>query len=194
MCSQRNFMDDKHESERKVAMRLVRAGRCVDVLVARVRAAGGVHGHVARRVDALRANEALVHARLREMREADDAIWAARGVELGRLLDELEGQIAIATMRLQVEQAVDDAAFAAAVHAELDAWSNYADIVVFKAAAAAESPVARRLQAAVLALREQLAVAGRSLANPTDNAAVRQALLDLDRASDAIAWLHGGVS
>jgi hypothetical protein len=193
MCSQRNVMDDKHESERKVATRLMRAGRCVDLLVARVRAAGGVHGHVARRVDALRANEALVHARLREMREADDAIWAARGVELGRLLDELEGQMAIATMRLQVEQAVDDAAFAAAVHAELDAWSNFADIVAVKAAAA-ESPVARRLQAAVLALREQLAVAGRSLANPTDRAAVRQALLDLDRASDAIASLHGGLS
>ena len=186
-------MDDKHESERTLATRLVRAGRCVDVLVARVRAAGGVHGHVARRVDALRANEALVHARLREMREADDAIWATREVELGRLLDELESQMAIATMRLQVEQAVDDAAFAAAVHAELDAWSSYADILAVKAAAA-ESPVARRLQAAVLALREQLAVAGRSLANPTDHAAVRQALVDLDRASDAIPSLPWGLS
>jgi hypothetical protein len=193
----------KHEAERKVALRLARAGRNVDLLVAAVRAAGyRITGHVARRVDALRAHEAQVHAHLREMREADEAAWAEHGAELGRLLDEFEAQMAIAQARLQAEQAPDEAALEAAIHAELDAWRAYANAVEARAAHTA-SPAGGRLDAAIGALRARLADArhpldhhrraASSAASPADYRAVRQALLDLDRAADGIASAGGPV-
>jgi type II secretory pathway component PulM len=192
----------KHQPERKIALRLARAGRKVDLLVAAVRAASHrINGQVARRVDALRAHEAQVHARLREMRETDEAVWAEHGAELGRLLDELEAQMGIAQARLQAEQATDAVALEAAVHAELDAWCAYADAVHARAVHT-EPPVGGRLHAAVRALRARLADACRplddlraaSLASaPALDEAVRQALLDLDRAADEIASARGPV-
>ena len=192
----------KHEAEQNVATRLGRAGRRVDLLVARVRgAADRFNGRVARRVDALRAHEARVHTRLREMREADEAAWAEHGAELGRELDELEAQMAIAEMRLEAERATDDAAFRAAVNAELDAWSAYADAVQARAASV-EGPLNERLDAPVRSLRERLADARRSIhappavspqGVPTDHEAVRRAVWDLDRAAEEIASAHGHV-
>jgi hypothetical protein len=104
----------QHQAEREVALRLARAGRKVDLLVATVRGTGyGLNDQVARQVDALRAHEAQVHRRLREMREADEAVWAEHGAELGRLLDELEAQMAIARARLaDASRTLDDASAA----------------------------------------------------------------------------------
>jgi hypothetical protein len=195
-------MTSKHAAERTIALRLARAGRNIDLLVARVRGAGyGVDGRIARRVDALRADEAQVHARLREMREADAAAWAEHGAELGRRLDELEAQTAIAQTRLRAEQATDAAVFQAAVNDQFEAWGAYAEAVQ-AGAAAADEPLRGRLAAAARALRERLAQARGTLhdlpvaaqdAAPADYVAVHQAFLDLDRLADHFASVRGPI-
>jgi hypothetical protein len=96
----------KHATERRVVRRLDCAGQRVDLLVSRVREdSQPFNGAMARRVDALRADEAQIHARLRELREADEANWAAHGRELGRMLDKLEA--AAAAMQAELETCDD---------------------------------------------------------------------------------------
>jgi hypothetical protein len=182
----------KHGAERTIALRLARTGQNIDLLFARVRgAAFGANGHVARCVDALRADEAQVHARLREMREADEAAWAANRAELGRRLDGLEAQLAIAQTRLRVEQAAEPTALEAAVTDHLAAWRAFADATMASATGAAE-PVRGHLTAAVRALQERLAIARGTLHDPNDSA-LRETLLDLDRFAEQIAWLCGPI-
>jgi hypothetical protein len=181
----------KHAAERTIALRLAQAGRDIDLLVARVRGAGcGAGGHLARRLDALRADEAQVHARLREMREADEAAWVANRVELGRWLDGLETRLAIAQTRLRAEQATEAAALEGAVADHLAAWVAFAE-AVRAAAATEEEPLRGQLAASARALQERLAEASRTVGGTT--AALRETLLDLDRLADQIVWLGGPI-
>jgi hypothetical protein len=173
-----------------MALRLARAGQNIDLLVARVRGAGcRPGGHVTRRVDALRANEAQVYARLREMREADEAAWVANRVELARRLDALEAHLAITQTRLRAEQATEAVALDRAVADHLAAWGAFAEAMQ-AAAIAAEEPAGGRLTAAARALQDRLAEARVTL-HHTAGAAVREILLDLDRLADQIAWAGG---
>jgi hypothetical protein len=189
----------KYEVERQLATRVGHAGGRVDLLVARVRETAHTRSdNVARRVDALRAHEARVHTRLREMREADEAGWTEHSAELGRELDELEAKTTIAEMRLEAERATHDRVFEAAINAELDAWDAYADTAQARAVSA-EPTAYKQLDAAVRTLRERLAHArrtvgealtGRRLPTPAAHAAIRRAIVELDRAAEDIASMH----
>jgi hypothetical protein len=118
----------RRAAERSIETRLGRAGDMVDDIVTTARDGHRtVSGRTFRRIDALRANEARVRARARELGAADKCAWDERSAELLRDLDELDTQIAITTARLDADLAVDDAAFAAAVKTELDAWTAAVD-------------------------------------------------------------------
>jgi hypothetical protein len=186
----------KQASERSMDTRLGQAGRKIDDIVAKAR-----HAHdngkdqVGRRVDALRAREARTRTRLRELREADQASWDAHVAELNQELDELEVEMAIAEARLDADLATDDAAFAAAVDTELDAWSIHIDTMQASVAAAKHHARVKR-EAAILRVRERRAAAKHKLqafrkgsltAAPARRAEVSQAMDDLDRAADEAA-------
>jgi hypothetical protein len=186
----------KEASERSMEARLGAAGRRIDGIVAKAR-----HAHdngkdrTGRRVDWLRAREARTRTRLRELHAADRAAWDAHAAELGRELDELEVEMAIAEARLEADLAADDLAFAAAVDAELDAWDLHIDALKARAAAARQRARAGH-EAAILQVRARRAAAGQKLqafrkgaaeATPARRAGVSQAMDDLDRAADEAA-------
>jgi phage baseplate assembly protein W len=78
-------------TERAVDARLDQAGQAIDRLLAQARgSSNAVSSQLARKVDALRAWEARVRARSREVREAE----AAASAELRRELDALDAEIA----------------------------------------------------------------------------------------------------
>jgi hypothetical protein len=186
----------KQAFERSMETRLGQAGRKIDGIVAKARhAQDNGKDRVGRRVDSLRAREARMRTRLRELRAADQAVWDAHVAELDRELDELEVEMAIAEARLDAELAADDVAFAAAVDTELDAWSVHIDTMQASAVAAKHHARAKR-EAAILRVQERRAVAkhqlqafrkGSSEAAPARRADVSQAMEDLDRAADEAA-------
>jgi hypothetical protein len=186
----------KEASERSMEARLGTAGEKVDGIVARARhARDNSKARVSGRVDALRAHEARTRTRLRELREADQAGWQAVAVELNLELNRLEVEMAIAEARLDAELATDDAAFAAAVEAELDAWNTHIDAMQVRAATAKHRVRAQR-EAAIRKVRERRAAAkgrlqafqkGLSRAAPPERAQLRQAMDDLDRAAEEVA-------
>lgn len=99
--------------------RLGAAAQAVDAIVARSRDAR-VAG-TGRRVDALRADEAQLRTRLRELREAGRGAWDRHGATLDRDLDRLRAATAVTAARLDTELAADPGAFTAAAGAELAA-------------------------------------------------------------------------
>jgi hypothetical protein len=170
--------------------RLGQAAVNIDELVARARVSRQrLSGGVARRIDALRAREAHVRARVRKIREDGAAAWTARSAELRRELDELDSAIALGRARLETELAVDEAAFAEAVRAELEAWTIHMD-TARTGAALAPPHVHDQLQLAIQSAYDQLQVARHifrdfreapSDAWPTVRADVTRAIEDLDR-------------
>jgi hypothetical protein len=175
----------RRAAQRTIDTRLGQAGEGIDIIVARARdARRTINGGTFRRVDALRAHEAWVRARVRELREADESAWTERSAELRRDLDELDIQIAISSARLDADLAVGDAAFAGAVQAELDVRTAHIR-------AALAEPATQRA-----ALDEYIAVARFKLdefreaaptASPTLRKGVSQVVEDLDRAAEAAA-------
>lgn len=183
-------------SEQSMETRLGTAGQKIDALVAKARHARD-HGkaRASRRVDLLRARQARTRTRLRELREAGQAAWQASVVELHLELDELEVELAIAEARVDAELAADDAAFAAAVEAELDAWNTRLEVL--QAAAATTSHHAReRREVAIRRVRERRAAAKRALralrngssaSGPAGRTEVTRAIDDLDWAAEEAA-------
>jgi hypothetical protein len=171
----------RRAAQRVIDRRLRQAGDRVDTIVARARdARGTVNGGTFRRVDALRAREARMRARARELREADEFAWDQHSVELRRDLDELETQIAISSARLDADLAVGDAAFAGAVQAELEHWSAH----VHAAAPTHRADLDDYLAGAHFEL-ENFQEAGLAV-SPGLRAGVCQALEDLDRAAESM--------
>ena len=176
--------------------RLETAGQQIDTLVAKARQARDRgKARAGGRVDSLRAHEARTRTRLRELREADQAGWQAAAVALHLELDELEVELTIAEARLDAELATDDAAFAAAVEAELEAWNTRLDVLQARAAAAKHHDRERR-ETAIRQLRHRRAAAKVSLqafrngspaAAPAERAEVTQAIDDLDWAAEEAA-------
>jgi hypothetical protein len=185
----------RETSERSLEARLERAGRRIDGVVAKARhAQGDGKGRVGRRVDALRAHEAQARTRLRELREADQTAEDEQVAELGQELDALDVETAIVEARLDAELAADEVAFAAAVQAELDAWTTRVDAM--QAKTATSQPYARaRRETAIRRVRERRAAARQRLQQYQDaldqasamRARVRQAMDDLDRAAEEAA-------
>ena len=186
----------KEASERSMETRLGQAGRKLDGIVAKARRAhDNGKDEVGRRVDALRAREARTRTRLRELRAADQAAWDAQVAELDRELDELEVEMAIAEARLDADLAADDVAFAAAVDAELEAWSSHIDAMQAIVTAAKQHAREWR-EAAILRLQERRAAAkhqlqafreGSAEASGVRRAEVSRAMDDLNRAADQAA-------
>ncbi|MFF5290705.1 hypothetical protein [Paractinoplanes globisporus] len=107
--------------------RLGTAADAVDAVVARIRDA-----HVAgngRRADALRADEAQLRTRLRELRAAGRGAWERHGAGLDRDLDRLRTETAVAAARLDTELAADPGTFTAAAGAELAARRAQIDVL-----------------------------------------------------------------
>jgi hypothetical protein len=186
----------REASEQSMEARLGTAGHRIDEIVARVRqarASGKIC--VGGRVDALRAHEASTRTRLRELSEADQAGWQASVMELNLELDELEVELAIVGARLDAELATDDAAFAAAVDAELAAWNTHLEVMQAWAATTKQHARAKR-EAGIRQVRERRAAAkgklqafrkGPSAAVRVERAEVSQAMEDLDRAAEDAA-------
>jgi hypothetical protein len=186
----------REASEQSMAARLGTAGHRIDEIVARVRQArdsGKIC--VGGRVDALRAHEASTRTRLRELSEADQAGWQASVMELNLELDELEVELAIVGARLDAELAAHDAAFAAAVEAELAAWNTHLEVMQAWAATTKQHARAKR-EVGIRQVRERRAAAkgklqafrkGPSAAAPAERAAVSQAMEDLERAAEEAA-------
>jgi hypothetical protein len=183
----------KQASEPSMETRLGQAGRQLDGIVTKARRA---HDHgkdqAGRRVDSLRARDARMRTRLRELRTADQAAGNAQVAQLDRELTELEVEMAITEARLDAELAADDAAFAAAVDAELAAWSSRIDALQARADAT-RHPARATQEEAILRLRQHQAAArhqlqafqnGSSSEAPAQRAEVNQAMDDLDRAAD----------
>jgi len=169
----------RRAAQRTIDTRLGQAGDRIDTIVARARdARGHVNGRTFWRVDALRAHEARVRVRVREVREADESAWDDHSAELGRDLDELEAQVAISSARLDADLAVGDAAFAGAVEAELEHWTA-------RIRAAPHAKLDEYLVVARFKLQEFRDAAPAE--EPTLRNAVSQAVEDLDRAADAAA-------
>jgi hypothetical protein len=185
----------RETSERSLEARLERAGRRIDAVVAKARhAQGDGKGRVGRRVDALRAHEAKARTRLRELREADQTAGDEQVAELGQELDALEVETAIVEARLDAELAGDEVAYAAAVQAELGAWTTYIDVM--QAKTATSEPYAReQRETAIRRVRERRAAARHRLQQYRDaldqasamRAPLRQAMDDLDRAAEETA-------
>jgi hypothetical protein len=176
--------------------RLAEAGRRIDQVAER---AQGAHDdarmRVGRRVDALRAKEAMVRAKAREAAEAEAQAWDEDLVDLDRELDELDVELAIAEAQLEVDLAADQAAFEAAVQRQLDAYHAYVEGLQARAAQAGQT-ARGKLEAAVTSVRERRAAAAARLRSYRDasaqgaetlKAGVYQALDDLDRAAE-VAW------
>jgi hypothetical protein len=190
----------KEASERSMEARLGTAGEKVDGILAKERhARDNSKARPSGRVDALRAHEARTRTRLREFGEADQAGWQAVAVELHLELDRLEVETAIAEARLDAELATNDTAFAAAVEAELDAWSTHIDAMQVQAATTSHHARAQR-EAAIRRVRDRRAAAkgklqafqeGLSRATPAERAQVCQAMDDLDRAAEEAAANFG---
>ena len=186
----------KEASEQFIEERLGTTGEKVDNIVAKARRARDhAKARVSGRVDSLRAHEARTRTRLRELREADQAGWQAAAVELNLELDHLEIELAIAEARLGSELASDDAAFAAAVEAELDAWNTHIDALQVRAATTSHHDRAQR-EAAIRQVRERRAAAKGKLqafqrclprATPAERAQLCQAMDELDRAAEEAA-------
>jgi hypothetical protein len=175
----------RRAAQRIIDRRLRQAGDSVDTIVARARdARGTVNDGTFRRVDALRAREARMRARARELREADEVAWDQHSAELKRDLDELDTLIAISSARLDTDLSFSDAAFAGAVQAELEHWCAHLR------AAPAEAAVQRAeldkyLEIARFKLEEFRDAA--PAASPGLRVEVRQAVEDLERAAEAAA-------
>jgi hypothetical protein len=186
----------KEAAEQSMEGRLGAAGERVDGIVAKARhARDNSRARVGGRVDSLRAHEARTRTRLREFREADQDGWQAAVVELNLELDRLEVEMAIAEACLDGELATDDAAFAAAVEAELDAWNTHIDALQVRAASTRHHARALR-EAAIRQVRERRAVAkgklqafrnGSSVSAPVGRDEVSQAMDDLDRVAEEAA-------
>ncbi len=186
----------KEGFQQSMLARLATAGQKIDAMVAKARyAADDGKAHLSGRVDALRAHEASTRTRLRELSEADQAGWQASVMELNLELDELEVGLAIAGARLDAELATDDAAFAAAVDAELNAWNTHREVMQAWAATTKQHARAKR-EAGIRQVRERRAAAkgklqafrkGPSAAVPVERAEVSQAMEDLDRAAEDAA-------
>jgi hypothetical protein len=186
----------KEGFQQSMLARLATAGQKIDAMVAKARyAAENGKARVGGRVDALRAHEASTRTRLRELSEADQAGWQASVMELNLELDELEVELAIVGARLDAELATDDAAFAAAVDAELNAWNTHLEVMQAWAATTKQHARAKR-EAGIRQVRERRAAAkgklqafrkGPSAAVPVERAEVSQAMEDLDRAAEDAA-------
>jgi hypothetical protein len=186
----------KEGFQQSMLARLATAGQKIDAMVAKARyAAENGKARVGGRVDALRAHEASTRTRLRELSEADQAGWQASVMELNLELDELEVELAIVGARLDAELATDDAAFAAAVDAELAAWNTHLEVMQAWAATTKQHARAKR-EAGIRQVRERRAAAkgklqafrkGPSAAVRVERAEVSQAMEDLDRAAEDAA-------
>jgi hypothetical protein len=170
-------MSTSRRSElRMIDLRLGQAGEQIDTIVARVRDGHGlVNGRTFWRVDALRAHEARVRGRVREVREADQSAWTEGSAQLRRDLLELETQIAISGARLDADLAVGGAAFVVAVQAELDAWAAYVH-----AAAATQRA---ELDDYLAVVRSKLGEFRDAAPSSALRIGVSQAVEDLDRAA-----------
>jgi hypothetical protein len=186
----------KEGFQQSMLARLATAGQKIDVIVAKARhAADDGKARLSGRVDALRAHEASTRIRLRELRNADQAAWQASVLELNLELDELEVELAIVGARLDAELAAHDAAFAAAVEAELAAWNTHLEVMQAWAATTKQHARAKR-EVGIRQVRERRAAAkgklqafrkGPSAAAPAERAAVSQAMEDLERAAEEAA-------
>lgn len=93
---------------RSFETRLDAVARAIDAVVARLRHARVEgNGRLNRLVDALRAHEASLRIRLRELHEAGPGDWERHGAALERDLDRLRAEAAIAAARLDTELAGD---------------------------------------------------------------------------------------
>jgi hypothetical protein len=186
----------KEACEQSIEERLGTTAEKVDDIVAKARhARDHARARVSGRVDSLRAHEARTRTQLRELREADQAGWEAAAVELHLELDHLEIEMAIAEARLDSDLASDDAAFAAAVEAELDAWNTHIDALQVRAATTSHHARAQR-EAAIRQVRERRAAAKGKLqtfqkrlllATPAERSQLCQAMDELDRAAEEAA-------
>jgi hypothetical protein len=186
----------KQTSERSMEARLEQAGHKLDAIVAKARRAqNNGKDQIGRRVDSLRGREARTRTRLRELRAADRAAWDTQAAELEGELDDLEVELAITEARLDAELAVDDAAFAAAVEAELEAWTSRIDALQASAAAARHHARATQ-EAAMLRVQQRRAAAKHQLqafrthaatVAPAERAKVTRAMDDLDQAAEEAA-------
>jgi hypothetical protein len=186
----------RESSQRSLEARLGRAGQRIDGVVAKARhAQDDGKGRVSRRVDALRAHEARTRIRLRELHEADQSAGEEHVAELGQELDELDVETAIAEAQLDADLAADSVAFAAAVQAELGAWTTYIDAMQAKAATS-KSHAREQQEAVIRRVRERQAAARQRLqeyrdaaddASATLRARVSQAMDDLDQAAEEAA-------
>ena len=119
--------------------RLGQVGRKIDQAKTRADSASQeAKARVGQRIDALRARKAQLQTRLREARAADELAWEAAYVELSLELDEADAEMAIIDAELEAEYAADQAAYAAAVQRNIDAWNAYMDALQARAGAANE--------------------------------------------------------
>ena len=187
----------KEASRRSVARRLDRAGQRVNEIMARLRVAGDeVKRRMGRRVDSIRAHEAEFRTRLRQLCEANRTAGIA---ELYRALEQLETEIDIAQAQLNAELATDEAAFAAAVAAELEAWDSQMDTLAARVATSKQG-TRQHVETAIELVRERRADAGRKLAqfmaagseaSEAVKAGIRQAINDLEWATEEAASEFG---
>jgi pimeloyl-ACP methyl ester carboxylesterase len=143
--------------------RLGQVGRKIDQAKGKADAATQeAKARVGQRIDALQARKAQLQTQLREARDAEEQAWEAAYIELSLELDEADAELAIIDAEIEAEDAADQAAYAAAVQRNIDAWNAYMDALQARAGAAKEG-VRNKFGEAVSSVQQKKAAADQRL-------------------------------